>query len=285
MYNPYIVVPLATWAVAQVLKFVLAALQGRIDFRNLYASGGMPSVHSSVVCSLAVTALLLDGPGSHLFGLTAVLAAIIIYDSLGVRRAAGEQGAALNMVLSSLEKGRIKLDRPGLQLREVLGHQPLEVLAGGALGIVLGGFFNYDHLGALGDVLQAAPVGRELWLYAGLFALVLVGGVVSQWLLSARYGKSATMTGLRRRLLAATQTVGWLGVLMVLLQYERASYAAWRLWALVVLAVGVVWAIAIWSGSYRSVPAGLAAEATQARKLKWLNWGRGGKRKPSRAKN
>jgi len=54
VYNPYIVVPLATWAITQVAKFAIAAIKGRIDFRYLYASGGMPSVHSAVVSSLAV---------------------------------------------------------------------------------------------------------------------------------------------------------------------------------------------------------------------------------------
>lgn len=89
-YNPYIIVPFATWAVAQISKFAIAAFRGRIDFRYLYASGGMPSVHSAVVCSLAMTALLVDGVGSHLFGFTAIFAAIVMYDSFGVRRSAGE---------------------------------------------------------------------------------------------------------------------------------------------------------------------------------------------------
>ncbi|QQR53093.1 divergent PAP2 family protein [bacterium] len=60
-YNPFVIVPLATWAVAQVTKFTLSALKGDVNFRKLYASGGMPSVHAAVTTSLAVTALLIEG--------------------------------------------------------------------------------------------------------------------------------------------------------------------------------------------------------------------------------
>src|SRR6266571_1039037 len=109
LYNAYIIVPLATWVIAQVAKFMLAALRGRIDFRLLYASGGMPSVHSAIVTSLATTSFLIDGPTSHIFGLTVVVAAIVIYDSFGVRRSSGEQTVALNMLLRSLENGKVKL--------------------------------------------------------------------------------------------------------------------------------------------------------------------------------
>src|SRR4051812_44369194 len=124
VYNPYIVVPFATWAVAQVSKFTLAALRGRIDFRYLYASGGMPSVHSAVVCSLATTALLVDGANSHMFGFAAIFAAIVMYDSFGVRRSSGEQAAAINMLTETMDRNRVKLAQPGLHLREILGHQP-----------------------------------------------------------------------------------------------------------------------------------------------------------------
>jgi len=57
MVNRYLVVPLVVWAVAQFLKFIIAAFRGRVDFRYLYGSGGMPSVHAAVVTALAITRL------------------------------------------------------------------------------------------------------------------------------------------------------------------------------------------------------------------------------------
>ncbi len=273
-YNPYIVIPLATWAVAQVAKFTLFALQGKLDFRYLYASGGMPSVHSAVVCALATTAFLVDGMNSHLFGFTLIFAAIVMYDSFGVRRSAGEQAAAINMLIGSLGRDRVKLEQPQLRLREILGHQPSEVTVGALLGVVLGALFNYDRLGPLTSFLQVVPVGRELWLLAGIFGFILIAGVVQRFVLRAKYPKSAAIKGLVRRIFVITQVTAWLGLAAAAFQYERAGYLSWRLWSLVALAVGLVWGASLLARSYRALPAALAAEATQARKLKWFNVGR-----------
>jgi acid phosphatase family membrane protein YuiD len=189
-YNPYIVVPLATWAVAQISKFAISAFRGKVDFRYLYASGGMPSVHSAVVCSLAVTTLLVDGYPSFQFGFAVIFAAIVMYDSFGVRRSAGEQAAAINMLIDSLDRNRVRLQEPDLHLREILGHQPREVTVGAALGIVLAGLFNYDKLGAFGSFMQAVPERRELLVYAALFAFIIVAGVITRIVLGLRYKKS-----------------------------------------------------------------------------------------------
>jgi uncharacterized protein len=274
-YNPYIVIPFATWAVAQVIKFAIAAFQGRIDFRYLYASGGMPSVHSAVVCSLAVTALLQAGVESSAFGLAAVFAAIVMYDSFGVRRSSGEQATAINMIISGLDRSKIKLEKPDLHLREILGHQPIEVSVGAVLGVVLGGLFNYEHLGPLMQFVQTQPlIGIELWVYIGIFGFLVVAGWLQQLVLSRRFRKSAAITRARQKILVATQTIGWVGLVACAFQYENASYLAWRLWALLVLVAGVVWAGLLVFGSFRTLPVDLALEADTARKRKWFNFGR-----------
>jgi acid phosphatase family membrane protein YuiD len=274
VYNPYIVVPLATWAVAQVAKFVIEAVHGRLDFRYLYASGGMPSVHSAVVCSLATTALILDGTGSHLAGLSVIFAAVVIYDSFGVRRSSGEQAVAINKLISNLDERKGRGEQLPM-IREVLGHQPNEVMTGAVLGVVLAGLFNYQKLGVVGDFIQATPGTKELIAYAAVFGLIISGGIVQQLVLRSRYRKSRTVKSLARRVLVASQAVGWIGLALLPLQYERASYAGWRVWVLGILVLGVVWAINIASTARRDVPAGLAGEAADARKRRWL----GGKRK------
>jgi acid phosphatase family membrane protein YuiD len=279
-YNPYILIPLATWAIAQVTKFAIAAFGGRLDFRYLYSSGGMPSVHSAVVCSLAVTAFLVGGANSAVFGLSVIFAAIVMYDSFGVRRSSGEQAAAINMIVDSLDKGRIKLDRPDVHLREILGHQPKEVTAGALLGIVLAGLFNYDKLTPLVNFMQTPPSRTELWAYAALFAILVIGGLVQRLILRSRYPKSRTIKKLTSQILTAAETVGWLGLLAVVFQYERASYLAWRFWALAIIAIGVVWAVIIISNAVKTVPGAMTMEANEARKLKWLGLDR--KRKPKR---
>jgi len=147
------------------------------------------------------------------------------------------------------------------------------VTAGAILGIVLSALFNYDKLGAFGAFLESVPKRPEMYTYLGVFVLLLMGGVVAKLVLRMKYPKSKIMKQLSKRILTATQTVGWLGVLSVLLVYENASYFAWRLWPLVVLAVGVLWGLWLGTASYKTVPVTLAAEANEARKLKWLNWG------------
>jgi acid phosphatase family membrane protein YuiD len=274
VYNPYLVVPFATWAIAQVGKFTISAFRGRLDFRYLYASGGMPSVHSAVVCSLATTALLVDGVGSHLFGFVALFAAIVMYDSFGVRRSAGEQAGAINMLVASLDRSRVKLEQPDLHVREILGHQPREVTVGAMLGILLAILFNYDRLGRFGSFLQTLPGRPEILAYLVAFLVVLVGGVLARVILRARYPKSKIMKKVGKQILTATQVTGWLGWVSVVFVYERASYLGWRLWPLVMLLVGLLWAIWLLTASYRTVPAAMAGEANEARKLKWLTWGR-----------
>jgi acid phosphatase family membrane protein YuiD len=274
VYNPYIVVPAATWAVAQVSKFAIAAIKGRIDFRYLYASGGMPSVHSAVVTSLAVTSFLVDGAGSHLFGFILIFAMIVMYDSFGVRRSTGEQAVVLNLLLNNLDRNRFKLDTPHPVLREILGHQPREVSVGAVFGIVLAGLFNYDRLGGLSDFFTGVPSNPEFWSYIGVFGLLVIGGAAARWILAAQYPKSKVMKKFRGHVFQATQTIGWVGLLAGVFIFERASYLAWRVWPVLLLAAGVAWAAWIVTGSAKEVPAGLAAEENQMRKRKWLNFGR-----------
>lgn len=279
-YNPYIVVPLATWAVTQITKFAIAAFRGKVDFRYLYASGGMPSVHSAVVCSLATTALLVDGASSHLFGFTIIFAAVVMYDSFGVRRSTGEQAVALNMVIEGLERNKVRFDQPHLRIREILGHQPREVTVGAVVGVVLAALFNYNHLGAFGTLMQGIPTRLETYVYFGIGLALIIVGAIASLVIRRIYRKSKVMRQLSRRILVSTQTFGWLLVVSSALIYENASYFAWRLWPDTILAIAVITAVWLATASYKTVPATLAKEAQQARKQKWLLWGR---RKSKRA--
>lgn len=278
VYNPYIVVPLATWAIAQIAKFAVATFKGRLDLRYLYASGGMPSVHSAVVCSLATTAYLLDGAGSHLFGFIVIFAAVVMYDSLGVRRSSGEQSVALNMLIGSLGRGKIKLDQPELRLKEVLGHKPGEVGVGAVLGTVLGLLFNYDRIGPLVTFMQTLPSLIEVIVYTSVFAALLVLGALTRLIIRRRNPKSPSLRRVSNQVLTMTQVTGWIGLVIAALQFEHASYLAWRLWALLILAAAIVWGINIFAGAVRQVPPALVLEADVARKSKWLKFGRNRKK-------
>ncbi len=272
VYNAYIVVPAATFAVAQISKFALAAFRGKLDFRYLYAPGGMPSVHSAIVTSLATTAFLVGGASSPLFGFSLVLALIVMYDSFGVRRAAGEQAAAINMIFESLERSRIRLETPNAHVREILGHQPEEVTMGAVLGIVLGCLFNYDHLGSVGAFLQATPAQPEIMAYVIISLVLIVGSIIAKLVIKRK--KSQTLLKLGSQILVFGQTIGWLLLLASVLIYERASYFSWRLWSLIIFVGGIVWLVSLVAHWRPRLKVELEQEKELHRKRKWLTWGR-----------
>jgi acid phosphatase family membrane protein YuiD len=131
--SPYLLVVALGWVAAQGLKYVFAVIKTRRigNFRQFYTSGNMPSSHSACVVGLATVVGLLDGFGSALFGIAFLLACIVMYDAVMVRRSSGEQGIAIQQLI---KLGKAKIVLP----RAAKGHTPLEVLAGAGLGIILG---------------------------------------------------------------------------------------------------------------------------------------------------
>lgn len=122
------------WFSAQVIKFVLVLVTTRsLDFKRLIGSGGMPSSHSAIVSSLAVSVGLINGFSSVEFAICTILAFVVMYDASGVRRAAGQHARILN----DLIKGRNDFETSGKLLKELLGHSPVEVFAGALLGILI----------------------------------------------------------------------------------------------------------------------------------------------------
>lgn len=132
--SPYLIAPLAAWIIAQGAKYLLIAAKHRSfdHVRQLYLSGNMPSAHSATVVSLATIVLFKDGFESGLFALAALLAAVVMYDSVMVRRSVGEQGAAIHALIRAQTKSSIRLPRAAK------GHEPLEVVAGAVVGVAIG---------------------------------------------------------------------------------------------------------------------------------------------------
>lgn len=126
------------WASAQLLKTLLHVLvyrEWRAD--RLWGCGGMPSSHAATVCALTVSALLKYGVASPVFALCFILAAVVLTDARGVRLETGKQATvikALSAILSKTHKGEI----PDVELKELVGHTPLQVLVGGIMGVIVG---------------------------------------------------------------------------------------------------------------------------------------------------
>jgi len=100
----------------------------------IWSTGGMPSSHSALVCSLTTSAGIKQGISSDFFIFSLIFALIVLRDSLGVRRAAGLQAKALNTL------GKQVSEKLGLEfnpVQEINGHSMVEVLVGGILGVLI----------------------------------------------------------------------------------------------------------------------------------------------------
>jgi len=123
------------WVTAQVLKVIIELVWYRkLNLRLLTSAGGMPSSHSALVCGLATAIAIQDGAASTTFALAFVLAMVVMYDAAGIRRAASMQARILNQIIDELFQGHPISE---VRLRELLGHTPIQVAAGAALGIVM----------------------------------------------------------------------------------------------------------------------------------------------------
>jgi acid phosphatase family membrane protein YuiD len=135
------------WAVmasglsTQILKaFASIIWEGRLNWSRTLEPGGMPSSHAAASATLAAMTGLSYGFDGWQFALSLYVAFVVMYDAAGVRRSVGRQAMALNRIL---ESRNLKKRAQGLQIKELLGHTPVEVLAGCLLGIFWGLIFHY----------------------------------------------------------------------------------------------------------------------------------------------
>ena len=134
--NPFFIVSVSSWFVAQFLKTVLYAIENKkLDWTRLFGDGGMPSGHSATVSSLAMLSALTYGSDSFQFAVTAILAIIVCHDAMGVRLETGKQAVKINEILEAFEL--LAPDKISeANLKEFVGHTPIQVIAGILLGIV-----------------------------------------------------------------------------------------------------------------------------------------------------
>ena len=140
-FNEILTVSLLSWFVAQVLKTIINfVLLGRFQLERMWGDGGMPSAHSATVTAMVIATARSEGIHSAIFAVAAVVAIITMHDAMGVRRETGEQAKVLNKMLEQWIEVTEK-NNPFLQnmhLKEMVGHTPLQVMAGFALGILVG---------------------------------------------------------------------------------------------------------------------------------------------------
>ena len=135
LHNHVLFAALLGWFLAQALKIPIHYLvEKEWDWGRFHGSGGMPSSHTSMVVSATVMLGALNGFDSPLFAIAAVFSSVVMYDATGVRRETGRQAVVINRILQDvLINGRPISD---VELKELVGHKPIEVAGGALLGLV-----------------------------------------------------------------------------------------------------------------------------------------------------
>lgn len=136
--NRILIAGILAWFVAQMLKVILTLIvQKRFDSSRLMGSGGMPSSHSATMCAIATAVGYSEGFDSALFAISICFAFVVMYDAAGVRRAAGKQAEVLNRIIDEIlhSDGQRFTEK---RLKELIGHTPLQVIAGALLGVLIG---------------------------------------------------------------------------------------------------------------------------------------------------
>lgn len=131
---------------AQVIKIPIKLIFTKEFQPGLaFSTGGMPSSHSAAVTSLATAVGIAEGVSSSVFALACIFSVITMFDASGVRRQAGEQAIVINqlvrdfqLITSSAKDWSKKKEYEKIQeLKELLGHQPIEVFFGAITGIII----------------------------------------------------------------------------------------------------------------------------------------------------
>lgn len=137
LHNKIFVAAALGWLIAQVSKTIIYMIINRkFKAERLVGSGGMPSCHSATVCGLATATAIQSGPVSAECAISIMLAIIVMYDAMGVRRETGIQARVLNEMMEMFTKMGKEMTVEE-KLKEFVGHTPLQVLVGAILGITI----------------------------------------------------------------------------------------------------------------------------------------------------
>lgn len=138
--NDVLIVSMASWLVAQLIKIIINAIvTKKVDIERLFGDGGMPSGHSATVTAMALMMGFRLGFDNPIFGMAMVFAIVVMHDATGVRQEAGKHARSIIELTDLLNEylvehdEKVKLEK----LKTLVGHTPLQVVCGAAVGIVV----------------------------------------------------------------------------------------------------------------------------------------------------
>ena len=133
--NKVLIAVLLGWLIAQILKIPTEYLRSRRWlWAMFFAPGGMPSSHTALMVSGTLAVGLYHGFDNPIFGMAVAITMIIAHDAAGVRRQAGMHAERINVLFEELLQGHMWDEN---ELKEVIGHTPLEVIGGIILGLII----------------------------------------------------------------------------------------------------------------------------------------------------
>lgn len=140
IYNDVLIVSLASWLIAQIIKIIInAVVNKKFDIERLFGDGGMPSGHSATVTAMALMVGFRLGFDNPVFGVAMVFAIVVMHDATGVRQEAGKHARSIIELTDLFNEyllendDKVKLDK----LKTLVGHTPLQVICGAGVGILV----------------------------------------------------------------------------------------------------------------------------------------------------
>jgi hypothetical protein len=200
----------------------------------------------------------LDGVESAQFGIGAVFSLIVVYDAFGVRRAVGEQGGVLSRLIELTRTP--KAERESFKIREVLGHTPLEVFAGGLLGWFVSTLLMYNYWPEWARDLLNKMGELEQNVYLGIFVGVwLLGIIVNRYYGRRILRKLPTSKRVQRIVRNSFIVPAVLGLITLWLQNESIRFFTTKIWIL----GAVIWLLVIGTTNYFRVIRGSKVALSQ----------------------
>ena len=136
LQNKVLIIAATAWLVAGVLKTIVEfIINKQFNIRRVIGAGGMPSSHTSTVVALAIATCYDRGVNSVSFAIAVIFAIVVIHDAVGVRLETGKQAKVLNAMM--FESNAFKDLSFEKQLKEYVGHTPLQAFAGAIVGLIV----------------------------------------------------------------------------------------------------------------------------------------------------
>lgn len=134
----FIIIPLLSIVICQCLKVLVEIiLHQKVSLiRLLDGAGGIPSSHSTVTSCLTTMIGLNLGFDSPIFAISLFFCLIVMYDATGIRYETEKQAKVINKITKQIKMDNLTGELKNL--KEEVGHKPIEVICGLILGIIVG---------------------------------------------------------------------------------------------------------------------------------------------------